>query len=98
MAQPVFIITLFEILAGMCATRFLAIFRSDGSCFSHFEQVLQFQRFNTRGIESLAFVRNLNVSDALAQISKLSNTLLHVLARTEYTEIVLHAALQLFTQ
>src|SRR3546814_5301120 len=63
---------LFEILAGMRTARFFAVFCSDGRCFSHFQQILQLQRFDTGGIEGLALVRDLHTGDALAEISKRS--------------------------
>src|SRR5690606_2555778 len=56
------------------------------------------ERFDTSGIERLALVGDLHAGDALTQIGQLGDTLLHVFTSTEHTEIVLHAALQLFAQ
>ncbi len=98
MAQPVFVITVFEVFTGVSAARLFTYFGRDGGSFSHFQQVLQFQRFDTCSVERLRLVVDLHVGDTLAQIGQLSDALLHVFAGTEYTEVVLHAALQLATQ
>ncbi|MNB66243.1 hypothetical protein D3C75_127140 [compost metagenome] len=98
MAQPVFVITIFKVFTGVSTAGLFTYFGRDGGSFSHFQQVLQFQRFDTCSVERLRLIVDLHVGDTLAQIGQLSDTLLHVFASTEYTEVVLHAALQLATQ
>jgi len=97
-AQPILVITLFEIFASMCATGLLAVLRGNCSSLGDFQQVLQLERFDARGVECLAFVRDLDIGDTLTQIHQLSDTLLHIFTGAEYTEVVLHAVLQLFAQ
>ena len=98
MAQPVLVVAILEVFAGMGATGLGTGIGGDGSGLGHFQQVLQLQRFDARGVEGLALVGDLDVGDTLTQISQLSDTFLHVLAGAEHTEVVLHAALQLFAQ
>ncbi|KPW45901.1 hypothetical protein ALO88_05615 [Pseudomonas syringae pv. antirrhini] len=98
MAQPVLVIAIFEVFTGVSAAGLFTMLCGDRRGFGNFQQVLQFKRFDTGSVESLALVVDLDVGDTNAQVSQLGNTLLHVFAGTEHTEIVLHAALQLFTQ
>ena len=52
----------------MRTTTFGAAFRGDGSRFRHFQQVIQLQRFNARGVEWLALVIQVRVGNPLTQI------------------------------
>ncbi|RMR95123.1 hypothetical protein ALP76_05479 [Pseudomonas savastanoi pv. glycinea] len=97
-AQPVLVIAIFKVFTGVSAAGLFTMLCGDRRGFGNFQQVLQFKRFDTGGIECLALVVDLDVGDTHAQVSQLSNTLLHVFAGAEHTEVVLHAALQLFTQ
>src|SRR5690606_22261073 len=97
-AQPILVVALFEVFTSVSTTGLGPGIGCDCSRFGHFQQVLQLKRFDARSIEGLALVIDLDVGDTLAQVRQLSNTLLHVFAGTEYTEVVLHAVLQLFTQ
>src|SRR5690606_21254325 len=97
-AQPAFVSAVFVVFTGVSSAGRFADLCSDGGGFSNFQQVLQFQRFDTRSVERLALVVDLDVGDTATQISQLSDAHLHVFTGTEYTEVVLHAALQLFTQ
>src|SRR5690606_38162056 len=94
-AQPVLIVALFEVFASMRTTGLFASLGCDSGRFGNFEQVLQFQRLDTGGDEGLTLVRDLDLGDTLAEIGQLGDTFLHVFAGTEYTEVVLHALLQL---
>src|SRR5690606_34808193 len=97
-AQPVFVVTVFEVFTGVSATGLFTGFGRDGGSFGDFQQVLQLQRFDTRGVEGLGLVVDLDVGDTVTQTGQLLDTLQHVFASTEYTEVVLHAALQLALQ
>jgi len=58
MAQPVLVIALLEVFTSVGATGLFTSLGRDRGRFSHFEQVLQFQRFDTRSVERLALVRD----------------------------------------
>ena len=56
MAEPVFVITLGEILSGMGTTTLVARLRNHGSGLSNFKQVLKLQRLNSSGVEGVCLV------------------------------------------
>ena len=73
-------------------------FGSNGRRFRHFQQVVQLQRFDARSVKRLALVFKVCVCDTLTQVSQLGHTFRHQITLAEYTEVVLHHALQLFAQ
>src|SRR5690606_6196222 len=97
-AQPGGVVAIREISAGLRAAAFRALFRRNRGGFSNCEQVVQFQRCDTRGIEGLALVFEVDVLDATAQIGEFPDALLHEFAGAEYTEVVLHDGLHLLAQ
>lgn len=76
MAQPVLVVALLEVFTGVGATGLLAVLGRDRGGLGHLEEVLQFQRFDARGVECLALVVDLDVGDTLAQVGQLGDALL----------------------
>jgi hypothetical protein len=90
MAQPVFVVAMFEVVLCVRTTAFLARFcrHHRGAC--HFDQVRQFQRFNAGRVEHLRLVLQMHVVDALSHFADTLHAFGKQLRGAEHAGVCLH--------
>ena len=98
MAQPIRVVAILIVVPRVGAATFLPHFGRDRSGLGNLQQIVQFQRLQTRGVERLALVRKIGPRNALAQVREPFDARAHVHFRAEHAKRGLHGVLQLAAQ
>lgn len=97
MLHPLAILSLGEVISGVCASGLLSVFGGVDNHFAVNEQVLELECLNEVGVPHLSSVAHLNIIIHLRNVVHFSATLLKPILSSEDCSVSLHSPLKLIS-